>query len=137
MLNSFWDTRTDIPLIDRIRILSEILIPLVKELRVELGGQKTNDILNRTFVPLFKEVGQRYFENSDYNTLEAMQAWGADCGAGDTVTEEIIQNGEALEINITRCEFARLFKDLGNPELGFLLVCSSDYGVFGSSKGLK
>jgi hypothetical protein len=137
MTISLWNTRTDVPLIDRIRIQVEILLPIVRELRTELGKQKAKDILSRAFTPMFKEVGRRYFENSDRKTLEAMQAWSMDCAADDAETSEIRQNGEVLEVDVTRCEYAKYFNDLGEPELGYLLVCSSDYGVFEEIKGVK
>ena len=34
---------------------------------------------------------------------------------------------EAYEINVTRCRYAQFYKELGAPELGFLLVCSADF----------
>ena len=136
-MNSLWSTRTDIPFIDRIRIQVEVLLPFVRELRTELGKQNANDILRRTLTPMFREVGRRYFENTGCDTVEAMQAWSMDCAAADAETVEMRQNGEVLEVDVTRCEYAQFFNDLGEPELGFLLVCSSDYGVFGEIKGVE
>ena len=33
----------------------------------------------------------------------------------------------AFEVNVTGCRYAQFYKELGAPELGFLLVCSLDF----------
>jgi hypothetical protein len=30
---------------------------------------------------------------------------------------------------VTRCRYAEFYKELGEPELGFLLVCTADFAV--------
>jgi hypothetical protein len=30
-------------------------------------------------------------------------------------------------VNVTGCRYARFFHEIGEPELGFLLVCSADF----------
>jgi len=48
--------------------------------------------------------------------------------AGDAIDAEVIkQTPDAYEFNITGCRYAQFYKELGAPELGFLLVCSQDY----------
>jgi L-2-amino-thiazoline-4-carboxylic acid hydrolase len=37
------------------------------------------------------------------------------------------QSEDTFEIDVTRCRYAQFYKELGEPELGFLLVCSSDF----------
>jgi hypothetical protein len=34
-----------------------------------------------------------------------------------------------MNFDVTDCKYARFFKSLGEPELGFLLVCSMDFDV--------
>jgi hypothetical protein len=34
-----------------------------------------------------------------------------------------------MDVDIVRCEYAKFFQALGEPELGFLLVCSSDFAI--------
>jgi L-2-amino-thiazoline-4-carboxylic acid hydrolase len=33
----------------------------------------------------------------------------------------------AFEFNVTGCRYAKFYKELGVPELGFMLLCSLDY----------
>jgi L-2-amino-thiazoline-4-carboxylic acid hydrolase len=34
---------------------------------------------------------------------------------------------DTFEIDVTGCRYAQFYKELGEPELGFLLACSSDF----------
>jgi hypothetical protein len=36
---------------------------------------------------------------------------------------------EALEFDVTRCRFAEFFRALGEPELGALLICETDFDI--------
>jgi hypothetical protein len=48
--------------------------------------------------------------------------------AGDALDYEVIkQTPDAFEINITGCRYAKFYKEIGAPELGFLLTCSADF----------
>ena len=48
--------------------------------------------------------------------------------AGDALDYEVIkQTPDAFEINITGCRYANFYKEIGAPELGFLLTCSADF----------
>ena len=47
---------------------------------------------------------------------------------GDAVDYSVrAQSPDTYEIDVTRCRYAQFYKELGEPELGFLLVCSSDF----------
>jgi L-2-amino-thiazoline-4-carboxylic acid hydrolase len=37
------------------------------------------------------------------------------------------QSQDACEIDVTGCRYAQFYKELGEPELGFLLVCGLDF----------
>ena len=37
------------------------------------------------------------------------------------------QSERAYDFNVTGCRYAEFYKELGEPELGFLLLCSADF----------
>jgi hypothetical protein len=39
------------------------------------------------------------------------------------------KDSQSFEVNVTGCRFAEFYKKIGAPELGFLLVCSSDFAL--------
>jgi hypothetical protein len=54
-------------------------------------------------------------------------AW-ASFAKGDAVDYSVgAQSQDTYEIDVTGCRYAQFYKELGVPELGFLLVCSSDF----------
>lgn len=134
-MDPLWKTRSDIPLIDRVRIQAEVLVPLVRELRIELGEQRAHDILRRTLAPLFRSAGERFFHEAGGRTFEAMQAHGAEAVAGGAVTYALRETEGGFEADVTGCRYASFFHELGEPELGFLFVCNSDYGVYEAFPG--
>jgi hypothetical protein len=42
---------------------------------------------------------------------------------------------EALEFDITHCRFAEFFRALGEPELGALLICETDFDIAAAGGG--
>ena len=46
----------------------------------------------------------------------------------DALDYDVIEQSEdAFAFDVTRCRYAEFYKELGEPELGFLLVCSADF----------
>jgi len=45
----------DIPLIERIKIQAQVLVPLVKSLRVELGEERANAIVRKSLGDLYRK----------------------------------------------------------------------------------
>lgn len=39
----------------------------------------------------------------------------------------IEQSEDVFAFDVTRCRYAEFYQELGEPELGFLLVCSADF----------
>ena len=49
-------------------------------------------------------------------------------GAGDALDYDVLRQApDAFDVNVTGCRYAQFYKELGVPELGFLLVCSNDF----------
>ena len=47
----------------------------------------------------------------------------------DVTVEMLRHDKEALEFDITHCRFAEFFRALGEPELGALLICETDFDI--------
>jgi L-2-amino-thiazoline-4-carboxylic acid hydrolase-like protein len=41
--------------------------------------------------------------------------------------EVVKQTPDAFEVNVTGCRYAKFYKEIGAPGLGFLLTCSADF----------
>ena len=59
---------------------------------------------------------------------EKMASAFVTCAAGDALDcRAREQSQDAFAVDVARCRYAEFYKELGAPELGFLLVCSSDF----------
>jgi len=56
--------------------------------------------------------------------------------SGNDVEFEILRHDKvALDIDVTRCRFAEFFRALGEPELGTLLICETDFDIASVGEG--
>jgi hypothetical protein len=118
-----------IPIIERVKIQAQVLIPLVKTLQAELGEEQANAIVRKALGDLYRKFGEDWWRSRDSHNLGDNMASAFDTfAAGNALDYEVIkQTPDAFEINVTRCRYAEFYKELGTPELGFLLTCSADF----------
>jgi hypothetical protein len=51
-------------------------------------------------------------------------------GRGDALDYRVgEQSPDTFDVDVTGCRYAQFYKELGEPELGFLLVCSADFAM--------
>jgi len=118
--------------LDRVKVQSEVLIPVLKRLRTELGEDHANELvygaLREWSRKSFAEAGSRK-EGSGFEKWSQMNE-ELDVVAGEDVEYETLrEDSEALDFNITGCKFAHFFKELGEPELGAILTCEIDHHI--------
>ena len=119
----------DIPLIERARIHARLLVPLVKALKAELGEQRANAIVRKALGEQFRSFGETWWRAQAGADLGQKMASAFDgFAAGDALDYDVVRQApDAFDVNVTGCRFAQFYKELGVPELGFLLVCSGDF----------
>ena len=129
-------------LLDKTRIQAQVLVPVMQALRVELGKEKADalvkDALRDWSKQLFAAVGDSV-EGSPRRKWASMQSALTEITEREVTFEMIRQDKEALEFDVTHCRFAEFFRALGEPELGALLVCATDFDIVaagGSEVGL-
>ncbi|MBX9645592.1 MAG: L-2-amino-thiazoline-4-carboxylic acid hydrolase [Xanthobacteraceae bacterium] len=125
-------------LLDKTRIQAQVLVPLLQALRAELGREKADAIARSALrdwsKQLFAAVGERV-EGSPRRKWAAMHAALAEITEREVTAEMHRHDGQALEFDITHCRFASFFRALGEPELGALLVCATDFDIVAASGG--
>ncbi|HTR84308.1 MAG TPA: L-2-amino-thiazoline-4-carboxylic acid hydrolase [Reyranella sp.] len=129
---------SEVSFLDRARIQAQVLVPVIRALREELGKEKA-DALVKTALgawsrQVFAEIGK---------TVEGSgrRRWGKMQGAlneislpGVDATEPVKDEGK-LEFDVTRCRYAEFFRELNEPELGALLMCQTDFDIAATSNG--
>jgi hypothetical protein len=118
-----------IPVIEQAKIQAQVLVPLIKALQAELGEERTNAPVRKALGDVYRRLGEKWWRAKESRHVgENMASAFASFAKGDAVAYSVrAQSQDAYEIDVTRCRYAQFYKELGEPELGFLLVCSSDF----------
>ena len=118
-----------IPVMEQVKVQAQVLVPLIKAFQAELGEERANALVRRALGDLYRRLGEQWWrarESSDVgeNLASAFAAFAK----GDAVDYSVrAQSHDTYEIDVTGCRYAEFYKELGEPELGFLLVCRSDF----------
>jgi predicted ArsR family transcriptional regulator len=125
-------------LLDKTRIQAQVLVPVLRALRDELGKDKADAIVRQALrdwsKQLFAALGDS-IEGSPRRKWAAMQSALTETTEREVTFEMIRHDKEAMEFDVTQCRFAEFFRALGEPELGALLVCATDFDIVAASNG--
>jgi L-2-amino-thiazoline-4-carboxylic acid hydrolase len=118
-----------IPVIQQAKIQAQVLVPLVKALQAELGEARANNLVRSALGDIYRRHGEEFSRTKNEKNLGTVMASAfATYAREDTLDYRVIeQSQDAFEIDVTGCRYAEFYKELGEPELGFLLVCSADF----------
>ena len=117
--------------IEQAKIQARVLVPLVKALQEELGEERANAIVRKALGDMYRKLGEKWCKAQGAASIGDKVASAFEMyAAGDALDYDVLNHSsDAFEINVTGCRYAQFYKQLGIPELGFLLVCSSDFPV--------
>jgi hypothetical protein len=120
-----------IPLLEQVKIQAQVLVPLIKALQAELGEEKANAIVRNALGEQFRQYGDKWWQKQGNRNLgEKMASAFEMFASGDALDYDVVrQDPEAFEVNVTGCRYAQFYKEIGAPDLGFLLTCSADYSL--------
>jgi hypothetical protein len=118
-----------IPVIEQVKIQAQVLVPLVKALQAELGEERANALVRKALGDIYRHLGERWWSAKDSRHVgENLASAFAAFAKGDAIDYSVrTQSPDAYEVDVTGCRYAQFYKELEEPELGFLLVCSSDF----------
>jgi hypothetical protein len=119
-------------LLEKTRIQAQVPVPVIRALRAELGRDKADALVKGALRDwsreVFAKVGEG-IEGSPGRKFAKMNRALEEITMREVTFEIRRQDNEALEFNVTSCRFAEFFRALGEPELGALLICSTDIDI--------
>ena len=123
--------------LERRKIEAAVLIPMVQAFQRAIGKERANEIAREVIIELARKDGAQWAQQFG-NDLSGMEKVSAVWAAGGSLGIETIgKSVDHLDFNVTRCQYAEFYKDLGLPELGYLFHCNRDFAmVEGFSPGL-
>jgi hypothetical protein len=121
-----------VSLLDKTRMQAQVLLPVLRALRTELGKDKADAIVKQALrdwsKDLFAAIGET-IEGSPRRKWAAIQSVFGEVSGREVEVEILRHDKEAMDIDVTRCRFAEFFRALGEPELGALLICEADFDI--------
>ena len=118
-----------IPVLEQAKIQAQVLVPLIKALQAELGEERANSLVRKSLGDVYRRLGEQWWQTKASEHLgEKMASAFAAFAKGDAIDYSVrTQSADTYEIDVTGCRYAQFYKELGEPELGFLLVCGLDF----------
>ena len=116
---------------DIIETQAQVLIPVLKALRAELGKERADRLVMGALRAGSRERYQRLgariagSPRAKFDALRAMEQ--PRIQAGDLEAEVLKLEPGAREFNVMRCRYAEFFHQLGEPDLGAVLLCEGDF----------
>jgi hypothetical protein len=127
-----------VSLLDKTRIQAQVLLPVLRALRTELGRDKADAIVKQALrdwsKQLFAGIGDG-IEGGPRRKWAAINTVFGEVSGREVEVDILRHDEEALDMDVTRCRFAEFFRALDEPELGALLICATDFDIVSASGG--
>lgn len=130
-----------ISVIEQAKIQAQVLVPLVKALQAELGAARAKALVRKALGDLYRGFGEEFWNarnpgKNESDLGKAVSSAFRTYARDDALAYDVIeQSRDVFAFDVKRCAYAEFYKALGEPELGFLLVCTADFATaegFGS-----
>jgi L-2-amino-thiazoline-4-carboxylic acid hydrolase len=127
--------------LERVKIQCEILLPLYRRLRDELGNEKAATLLRAAVRDFAAGLGRDLKNNNTGTSLEKLLTMMPVFAAGNALdVEPLVNDAKTLDLNVRRCEYAKYFHAMGEAEFGAMVTCEIDHPMtdaIGSDLSLK
>jgi hypothetical protein len=120
-----------VSVIEQAKIQAQVLVPLVKALQAELGEARANALVRAALSDTYRRHGEAFWRaKNEKNLGKTVASAFATYARDDALDYRVIeQSPDAFAFDVTKCRYAEFYKELGEPELGFLLVCTADFAT--------
>lgn len=122
-----------ISLLDEAKLQAAVIVPILRALREQVGKEKADRLVGDSLRTWARDLYHRIGEAKPGTPRQKWDAvWAEDMRPriGEAVDREMLKDdGTVREYNVTRCQYAEFFRALGEPELGTILLCDSDFHI--------
>ena len=107
-----------------------ITVPLIKAFSEELGRDKAVEAARNVIRNLAHEAGKALAAFVGGNKMEDLVKGMSLFSQGGALEMEILESGPTrMSMNVTRCQYAEMYKKQGMEEYGLLLSCGRDFAL--------
>jgi len=124
-------SKTDLPILEQRRIEANIIKPIYEEMKAEIGEQQARKIISAAITRNAVEQGAAYAKTEGGDTsLESFHALLPQWKANGALEVDMLEETEStVNYNVTRCQYAEMYKEMGLADIGHMLSCGRD-GTF-------
>jgi hypothetical protein len=116
--------------LQRRKIEGRVLIPFIQALRDKLGENAAREVVDETIRKLAVEDGARWASTYGRTTTSLRKvAWEIWAGGGSMDVQLVGESEDHLDFNVTRCQYAEFYRELGLSDLGFRVHCNRDHAM--------
>ncbi|MCP4006825.1 MAG: L-2-amino-thiazoline-4-carboxylic acid hydrolase [bacterium] len=122
-------TSADITTMDYVKIQAQVLLPLARALREEIGEERTRELLQAAIEEVSRARIRDQAEQLGGSPLERFRSMMSRSASvnGPQLEMEFREVGpESMQFDVKRCKYAELFQALGETEIGTMLLCDGD-----------
>ncbi|WP_035683812.1 L-2-amino-thiazoline-4-carboxylic acid hydrolase [Bradyrhizobium sp. Cp5.3] len=116
--------------LQRRKIEGRVLIPFIQVLRDRFGQGAMREVVDETIRRLAAEEGARWAATYGKTTASlrtvAQELWA---GGGGMDVEVVGESDDHLDFNVTRCQYAAFYQELGLADLGVRVHCNRDHAM--------
>ena len=119
----------DMPTLTKRRLQAAVIKPIYEEIAAELGDEKAQSILgNAIRKAAIAEAGEFAGKAPGGKTslrsfIDLFELWTA----GGALEIEVLEESEAcFSFDVTRCQYAETYREMGMGQIGHLLSCNRD-----------
>jgi len=121
------DTLNEVGVLKRREIEARIVAPILERLGQEFGQERVRELAAEVIVEVAQSQGATMAEMLGGNDLSvfasSMEAWTR----GGALELDVIEETDTrFAFNVTRCKYAEMYRDLGDPDLGARMSCNRD-----------
>jgi hypothetical protein len=115
-------------LLEQREIEASVVGPLVRAMMQRFGEEPATEVLAEVVRELARKSGSELAKKLGDSGLRAFATNLATWTAGDALRLEVIENtDDKLSFNVTRCQYAEMYRRLGFENLGGTLSCLRDF----------
>ncbi|MGB5212140.1 MAG: L-2-amino-thiazoline-4-carboxylic acid hydrolase [Anderseniella sp.] len=124
-------SKTELPILEQRRIEANIIKPIYEQMKAEIGDEKARRIISAAIIKNAIEQGAAYAKTEGGTTsLESFHALLPQWKANGALEVDMLEETESnVNYNVTRCQYAEMYKEMGLADIGHLLSCGRD-GTF-------
>jgi len=115
--------------LERRKIEAGVLIPMLQAFQLAIGEDRANEVARHAISELARKDGERWAQQFGPDLSGMEEVFGVASGGGSLEIEQLTKSAEELHFDVTRCQYADHFQELGLPELGYLFACNRDFAM--------